>query len=100
MASRCVWCIFQLPAINGFRALTAWPSVRLASDDSRRLTSSPSPQGLEARQVTQFEQLERRAAAGAHVVDAIGEPELPHCGRAVAAAHDGEAVRLGDGFGH
>ena len=46
-----------------------------------------------------LDELERRAAAGAHVVDAIGEPELADRRRAVAAADDGERRRRRDRVG-
>ena len=42
----------------------------------------------------------RGAAAGRDVVDAVGEAELRDGGGAVAAADDGEPLRLGDRLGH
>ena len=65
MASKWLWCIFQLPLMSGLRALRHW--VR-------------SSQGGQAGQVALLEQLERRAAAGGDVVD-VGLP-----GRTAASA--------------
>src|SRR3954447_16705647 len=84
IASKWLWCIFQLPEMSGFLL-----------GGIRRL-----PQSFEARQVALLEQLERRAAARRHVVDLAIELELLGRRRAVAAADDGEPAALGHGDGH
>ena len=55
-----------------------------------RPSSGRCPQGLQAGQVAQLQQLERRAAAGGHPVDVAGQAELGQRGGRVAAADDGE----------
>src|SRR5438270_7314034 len=95
MASKWLWCIFQLPLINGLRPSNGWPpSARLP----RRIARLP--ERGEPREVALLDQLERRSATGRHVVDAVVEPELVDRGDDVAAAHHGEARRLGDGLRH
>ena len=84
IASKWSWCIFQLPEISGRRALI----------EPRRV-----PQGGQPGEVAELEQFERRAAAGGHVVDVVGEPELGERRRRVAAADDGERLGVGDGLG-
>src|SRR6476620_131189 len=89
MASKWLWCIFQLPLMSGFRAVLAASGMGVA----RRA------EGLEAGQVAELEELAAGAAAGRHVVDVRGE--LARCQRAgaVAAADDGEGRRLGARLG-
>ena len=77
-ASAIVLCSFQLPAMNGVRLMA---------------------ERLHARESLALDQLQRRAAAGGHVRDAVGEPELGHRGRGVAAADDGHGIRIGDRLG-
>src|SRR3954453_6998669 len=86
MASRCVWCIFQLPEIKGLRSGIAGLSER-----------------FEAGEITLLDELERSAAAGRDVVDVAVEAELLQRAGAVTTADNGEAAavgyRVGDGAG-
>src|SRR5687767_9967104 len=90
MASKWLWCIFQLPLMSGFRV---WLLVGIGC----------LPQGLEAGEVALLDELEAGAAAGGDVVDVVVEAELGEGAGAVAAAHHGEALglraRLGDRSG-
>src|SRR5438045_7140591 len=90
MASRWLWCIFQLPLMSGLRS-----AFGIAS-----LPGRSGSQGLEAGQVALLDVLERRAPTGGHVVDVVVEAEAVQRGRAVAAADDGERLAAGDGLGH
>src|SRR5688572_5378976 len=83
MASKWLWCIFQLPLMTGLRGGIGCSSQR-----------------GEAGQVALLDELERRAPAGRHVVDFVDEAEAGQRGRTVAAADDGEAATIGDGLGH
>src|SRR5579859_5050427 len=84
MASRWVWCIFQLPEISGLRA-SAMPAV---------------PEGLEPRQVTLLEVLERRPPAGREVVDPVSQAEGGQGAGTVPSADHGEPLAVGDRLGH
>src|SRR5207253_5739280 len=77
-----------------------------ASSSCRRsavyVTSRGDPRALENRYTGQplaLEELERRATAGRQVVDVRLQAELRKRGGRVAAAHDRESGRTGDGFG-
>src|SRR3954468_6395650 len=80
-ASADVLNIFQLPAMYGRR-----PSGVI--------------ERLHSGEILPLEQLERRAAAGRQMRDAIGQAELRQRRGGVAATDDGGAGRLGDGLGH
>ncbi len=54
---------------------------------------------MQAGEVALLDELERRAATGADVVDLVGEAELADRRRAVAATDDGERARRGDRVG-
>ena len=54
---------------------------------------------LQARQVAELEQFERRAATGGDVVDVVVEPELGERRGGVAATDDRERLGVGDGLG-
>src|SRR5688500_5437597 len=82
MASKWLWCIFQLPLMIGLRSGVG---IRCL------------PQCFESREVALLEQLERRATASRHVVDVPVESELLRGRSAVAAADDGEAAALRHG---
>src|ERR1700730_5820391 len=110
MATKWSWCIFQLPAMTGLRS-TAITTCRFrygVPASGHASVSSPSEGSLrskcfQAGQVAPLDELERRAAAGAHVVDAVGEAELADGGGAVAAPDHRErgrsCDRLRDGAG-
>ena len=87
IASKWLWCIFQLPEISGRRV--GQPSDVAAFAQCR-----------EARQVAELQQLQRRAATGRHVVDVVVEAELGQRRRRVAAADDGERLGGGHRLGH
>src|SRR5438093_897749 len=82
MASKWLWCIFQLPEISGLR-----PGIR------------GLPQRGEPGEVALLDELQRGAAAGGHVVDLVVEAELLEGAGAVAPAHDGEPLAVGHGLG-
>src|SRR3954467_4326491 len=87
IATKWSWCIFQLAAMIGLRSV-----MGSFLGGPRRGRA----QGLQAGQVPLLDELERRTAAGAHVVDLVGQTELANGGRAVAAADDREAGAVGD----
>src|SRR6476619_1186257 len=78
MASRWLWCIFQLPLISG---------LRIGSAGIGR-----SSQCREPGQVTLLEVLQRGSPAGGHVVHPGREAELGEGSCAVAAADNREAA--------
>src|SRR4051812_25550836 len=83
MASRWVWCIFQLPLMSGF----------LASGIGRL------SQGLDSGEITLLDVFQRCAPTGGNVIDLAVETELLQGRGAVAAADDGESPALGHGLG-
>ncbi len=85
MASKWLWCIFQLPLISGLRPPPAGRSISPIPPPFRRL-----PKGHQAGEVALFQQLQRRPATGGEVVDLVGQAEGRHGGRAVAPADHGE----------
>src|SRR3954468_2424409 len=88
MASKWLWCIFQLPLMSGFLGLVASPGIGRSSECGQ------------AGEVAVLDELEAGAAAGGHVVDVVVEAELGERAGAVAAADDGEGPRLGAGLRH
>src|SRR4051794_14466373 len=86
MASRWLWCIFQLPLMSGLRG-SGLAGIRRLS------------KGLQAGKVALLEVLEGGAPTGGDVVDVVVETELGEGGGAVATADDGEAVGVGHGLG-
>src|SRR6478735_4695236 len=78
MATKWSWCIFQFAAMIGLRSVMPGPS-RVSMGAGRGLA-----QRLQPREVALLDELERRAATGAHVVDVGGEPELADRRGAVA----------------
>ena len=89
--------IFQLPATSGRRAQRR--EVRIA------VIRPPAPSAAagerrDAGQLLAGEELERRAAAGRDVPDAVGDPGLMDRGDRLAAADQGEAGAGGEGERH
>src|SRR3984957_7332628 len=92
-ASKWLLCIFQLPATSGLRPLLV---VMLGLDPGLGVV-----QRLEARQGGALQVLQAGAAASGDVAERVlGEAELTHGGRGVAAADHGQPGPLGDGLGH
>ena len=79
IATKWSWCIFQLAAMIGLRSVGH--QLRSVPSGRRRCVA----ESVEAGEIALLDELERRAAAGAHVVDAVGEPELADRRGAVAA---------------
>src|SRR5688500_14369772 len=101
MASKWLWCIFQLPLISGFLAGLALTVSRPRSIGS--VASSGVHRAAErgqAGQVALLDELEAGAATGRDVVDVVVVAELLQRGGAVATAHDGERLGVGHGLGH
>src|SRR6478609_4783161 len=98
IATKWSWCIFQFAAMIGLRSVMTRPSrvstVRCVVRSVR--TGRGIAQRLQAGEVALLDELERRAAAGAHVVDGAVEPELADRRGAVAAPDDREAGAFGD----
>src|SRR4051794_36955926 len=93
------WCIFQFAAMIGLRSVMTRPSpCRRVRCVMRSVVAGRGlAQRLQAGEVALLDELERRAAAGAHVVDGAVEPELADRGGAVAAPDDREAGAVGHG---
>src|SRR5580704_17844181 len=91
-ASKCLLCIFQLPATSGLRPLLV---LICCPDPGLRVL-----QRLESRQAGALQVLQAGAAASGNVAEGIlGEAELAHRGCGVAAADHGQPRHLGDGLG-
>ena len=80
--------IFQLPAISGVRELSVPPPLRRGVLER-----------LHAGQNLALDELERRAAAGREVIDAVLQAEARERGGRVAPAHHREARRGGNSLG-
>src|SRR5215207_9717944 len=89
IASKWLWFIFQFPEMSGRR-----PDGTAERMGSAMCVRS-LPQSVEAGEVAELQQLERRAATGADVVDLVVEPELRECCRGISPAHDRERLRVG-----
>ena len=84
--------VVHLPVARDDRLALAAITVHSPIPGSPRSACKPG-------EVAVLDELERRAATGADVVDAIGEADLADRGRAVAAADDGETATVGDRLG-
>src|SRR3954447_685676 len=88
---------FMVPRTSSFSAAcTRTPS---SSANGISATSSRIGNSRYAGKLLALEQLERRAASGGDPRDAVGNPRVVHGANRVAAADDGEAVRLGERAG-
>src|SRR3954468_19290974 len=88
MASKWLWCIFQLPLMSGFLGLVASPGIGRSSECGQ------------AGEVAVLDELEAGAAAGGHVVDLVVEAGLGQRAGAASAADDAEPPGLGARLGH